>query len=200
MSNIAFVEMKYMKRNFLFIFCFWSIMVTGQDTFQNRYKDHSFKVDDYVYIGNDSLVISSTESYQLEKCRITIKDFSFSIDDGGMGFKSKKVLSEVQETSSGVSMYSIKGPYGDKWNVVKFSIDDLDVIGKFHARKEMQPVLSYTLFSKTKIDRSDISKIILEYLSIERPKIREYNLMEVDKYEISDQPLIAKFIKNTMKR
>jgi len=179
--------------------CF-SIVLSAQEKFIGTYSDLTYKVDDYVYIGTDSLVVSSVDPYQLEKCKIEISDYSFSINDGGMGFKSKSVLEKPQKISDGLVMYSIKGPYGDKWNVVKSVTEDAVIVAVFHARVDKQPVMNYTLFSNVKMSRSDIASFLLEYLSIERADVKSYVLLEVDKYEISDHPEIAKFIKNTMKR
>lgn len=188
-----------MKYILLFVFLFSSILLTAQDEFYGSFSDHRFKVDDYIYIGNDTLVISSTEAYPLEKSNIKISESSFSIDDGGMGFKSEKVNSKASVVNEAMG-YSINGPYGDKWNVLKAKIDEESVIGVFHARQKMQPVLNYTVFSTHKINNEELSNFLLSYLAIERENIKDYHVIEIGKYEIQDNAAVKVFVKKVMGR
>lgn len=176
-----------------------SVILVGQDTFYGSYSDHTYKVDDYIYIGEDSLVISSTEAYPLEKIKIKIGEFSFTVDDGGMGFKSKKVNSKPSNIDS-INMYAITGPYGANWNVLKANIKEESVIGVFHAAQEMQPVLNLTVYATHKITNEELSNFILSYLAIERENIKDYHLTEVDKYEIGDIPKVKSFVSRVMKK
>ena len=182
----------------LFLSFTFPLILNGQENFEGIYTDLIYKVDDYVYIGEDSLVISSTDSHALEKCKISLKSNSFSIDDGGMGFIAKSISGEIMRLNESSTYYPIVGPYGDKWFVVKYSINEDLILGIFHARISQQPVLNYTLFSNKKITRSKVRECVLDYLERERPNIKKFQLLEVDKYEISDHPNIARFIKKTM--
>ncbi len=186
--------MKYILTTFLVCLTF---QLSSQEDIIGSYSNHKFKVDDYIYMANDTIVISSTEAYQLEKCNIEISETSFIIDDGGMGFKSKKVISN----STGLEdkmIHSIIGPYGDQWNVLKANINEESIIAIFHARQKMQPVLNYSIYSTFKISEEELHNVLLSYLEIERKSIHEYHLIGVDKYEIGEIQEIKSFVKRSM--
>ncbi len=181
----------------LLVFVFVSATTWGQDQFHSKIDHYIKSMSDYLYIHQDTILISYQAWTTRESLVLDISKSHFSFDVDGNKIESSKVLGEPIVVNDTLSYQGYIDNYKANWVLAKFSGQN-KVIGTFYNYKENIPVVSYDLYATRALSPEEISQYVLDFLAAHRPKFIPTTVITIEKYDIEDDTMLKAYIKRIM--